>query len=188
MELVLPFQLTKSISVPGNQRNLKSRSVTNRNTSNINIVVSTMKLSGKSVQLTDKRAESVKKSFWNHFENKCTASTKHGPTVKRKFNTVDLGDSSDSDYYQSNSVVSSDVVGIVNSFNCKTTHATMLIQGQKVQFQLDKELRVIWYLKNICVTYHSTSFVCRMAQPSSLSENWNYQSLTQRTRWMNKQI
>ena len=77
----------------------------------------------------------------NHFENKCTASTKHGPTVKKKVNTVDFGDSSDSDdYYQSNSVVSSDVVGTVNSLSCKTSHSTMLIQGQKKLFQ---ELRVI---------------------------------------------
>ena len=64
----------------------------------------------------------------NHFENKDTASTKHGPTVKKKVNIVDFGDSSYLDhYYKSNSVVSSDEVGTVNFLNCKTAHATMLI-------------------------------------------------------------
>ena len=108
----------------------------------------------------------------NHFENKDTASTKHGPTVKKKVNIVDFGDSSDLDhYYQSNSVVSSDEVGTVNFLNCKTAHATMLIQGQKVQFQPDAGASC-----NIipCVTYLfcvqlTTGFVCTMAQPSSLS-------------------
>ena len=63
----------------------------------------------------------------NQFKNKCTTSSKHGPTVKKKVNTVYFGD---------------------NSSNCKTAHVTMLIQGQKVQFQL----RLISYLKNTCVT------------------------------------
>ena len=85
----------------------------------------------------------------NHYENKSTASTKHGPTVKKKVNTMDFSDSSDSDdYNQSNSVVSSDEVGTVNSLNCKTVHATMLIQGQKVQFQLDTGAYVTYLSMN----------------------------------------
>ena len=45
-----------------------------------------------------------------------------------KVNTMDFSESSDSDdYYQSNSVVSSDEVGSVNYVICKTAHATMLI-------------------------------------------------------------
>ena len=138
MELLLPFQFTKSISVPGNLRNSKMQVSDKQKHKQC-------KYCGKYMYHEMKRekcpvyGQTCRKCHkLNHFENKCTASTKHGPTVKKKVNTVYFGDSSDpDDYYQLNSVVSSDEVGTVNSSNCKTAHVTMLIQGQKFQFQLD---------------------------------------------------